>query len=170
MTSWRISVAAWGLTVMAILSCPLATSATAQQPNTDGGSVPKAPVAPFNRGRLSPFTISNELNLGVEKLRRALDLQTNGTAPSPEETAKIIYEGYARVRSAHALLSRRMSHVTEKTKSPDPMLDLAFAIIRRARFRVLHARQATLRSNPARSIELLTAAIPELERASALIQ
>ena len=31
MTSWRIRVATWGLTVMAILSCPLATSATAQQ-------------------------------------------------------------------------------------------------------------------------------------------
>lgn len=119
--------------------------------------------------RLSPLTITRELELGVEKLRKALDSQTTGTPLSATDTANVIYGGYVHIRAAHALLTRRMIHMSEKTKSPDPVLQLAFNTIKDARYKVLHARQAANKEQTVRSVELLSAAIPELERAIALI-
>jgi hypothetical protein len=127
------------------------------------------PAVPGGHGRLSPFTINHQFELGVAQLQKALDSLTSGTE-LPTDTAKVIYAGYVHIRAGHALLNRRITRRFEKTQVPEPTLDLAYATIKRARWKVLHAREAAAKSNPARSVELLTAAIPEIERASALIQ
>jgi hypothetical protein len=157
------------LSMSVVAAPPLAGSAEAQKPGSEGATAPAVPAKPGLMSRLSPSTITRELELGVEKLRKALDSQTNGPALSSADTAKGIYAGYVHVRAAHALLTRRMTRLSEKTQSPDPLLQAAFDTIKGARYKVLHAREAAARANTARSVELLSAAIPELERAIALI-
>lgn len=170
MTSTRWSaLAACLLSILLGLTPPLSGPVDAQTPGSAGAAAP-VPGMPGGTTRLSPFTIIREIDLGIQHLRRALDSQTIGPALSSIDTAKVIYDGYARVRVAHALLKRRMIHNSEKTNSPDPLLELAFTSIKGARYKVLHARQAAAKANTARSVELLAQAIPELERATALIQ
>jgi hypothetical protein len=156
--------------VLAVTALPPG-SVWAQSAGSEGtiNPLPPRPLSSAS-GRLSPTTITRELDQGVAKLRKMLDSQTNGSPLGPEATAKGIYDGYVHVRAAHALLTRRILNVAEKTKSRDPLLDLAFKEIKGARYKILHARQAAAKGNSARSIDLLTGAIPELERAIALIQ
>ena len=156
----------WLALAACVLSISLTGPAGAQKPHGEGAT---PPAAPKPAARLSPSTITHELELGVEKLRKSLDSQTNGPPLSSADTAKGIYDGYVHVRAAHALLTRRMTRMSEKTQSPDPLLQAAFDTIKGARYKVLHAREAAARANTARSVELLNAAIPELERAIALI-
>ena len=163
---WALAACALSISLGALF--PLAPPVEAQKPGSEGPAVP-VPARPGAPGRLSPFTITRELELGVEKLRKALDSQTNGTPVSSTDTAKGIYDGYAHIRVGHALLTRRMLRVSEKTQSPDPVLQVAFTSIKQARYKVLHAREAAAKEHTARSVELLSAAIPELERAIALI-
>jgi hypothetical protein len=145
----------------------LAAPARAQQPGVALSPDTEAP--PPNRGRISAEFINWELGGGLLRLQRALAMQTNGTTPDPEQTAKTIYEGYVKIRSAHALLMRRMEKRNAKTGIPDPTLGLAFNTIRKARFSVLYARQAAAKSQTEQSVGYLTTAIAGLERARALI-
>ncbi len=167
--STRSSVFAAGVLAIDLTArAPLAGRVDAQSPKSEGAA-PPLPAMPGSASRLSPSSITRELELGVEKLRKALDTQTIGNPLSAADTASGIYAGYVHVRAAHALLTRRMIHVSEKTKSPDPLLQLAFTNIKQARYKVLHAREAAAKAHTARSVELLSAAIPELERAISLI-
>lgn len=158
----------WVLALMVGLSLPLAGPALAQQPPR--ATTPDTePPPPTNRGRTSAEFINWELGSGVLRLQRALAMQTSGSVPDPEQTAQTIYEGYVKIRSAHALLMRRQDKLNAKTGVPDPMLGLAFTTIRKARFSVLYARQAAAKSQTEKSVDFLTHAIAELDRARALI-
>ena len=145
-----------------------------------GSLLPMAPPAwgqagdaevppPPNRGRTSPEFINWELGVGVMRLQRALAMQTDGSTPDPAVTSKTIYEGYVKIRSAHALLMRRQDKLNAKTGIPDPVLGLAFNTIKKARFAVLYARQAAAKSETEKSVGFLTHAIGDLERARAMI-
>jgi hypothetical protein len=165
LSRWMMMACALAMMLGVFLS---AAPAHAQQP---GGAIsPDAePPPPTNRGRTSAEFINWQLGSGMLRLQRALAMQTNGTTPDPEQTSKTIYEGYVKIRSAHALLMRRIETLHAKTKVPDPLLAMAFKTIRKARFSVLYARQAAAKSQTERSVDYLTNAISELERARAAI-
>jgi hypothetical protein len=167
MRSWALAGCVFLITLVA--TPPLAGPADAQKPGAEGGAAPPVPTKPGVMARLSPYNINRELELGVAKLRKALESQTSGPPLSSADTAKGIYDGYVHVRIGHALLTRRMTRLSEKTQSPDPLLQVASTTIKGARYKVLHAREAAAKANTARSVELLSAAIPELERAIAMI-
>ena len=163
---WMVIVCAVAMMLGVVLL--LATPARAQQ---QGGALSPDSEAPppITRGRTSAEFINWQLGSAVLRLQRALAMQANGTTPEPEQTAKTIYEGYVKVRSAHALLMRRMDKLQDKTKVPDPLLGMAYNTIKKARFSVLYARQAAAKSQTERSVGYLTNAISELERARAAI-
>ena len=145
-----------------------AAPAGAQQPG--GALSPDAQLPPPpNKVTTSAEYIDWQLGTAVVQLNRALTIQTNGTTPDPEQTSKIIYEAYVKVRSAHALLMRRKDKRELKTGIPDPMLGLAYTTVRKARFSVLYARQAAAKSQTDKSVNHLTTALADLERARAMI-
>lgn len=167
MRPFRWMVVACALAMILGVVVTLAVPARAQQ---RGAAAPEAEAPPpITRGRTSAEFISWQLGSAVGNLQHALTMQTNGTTPDPEETSKKIYEGYVKVRSAHALLMRRMDKLQAKTKVPDPLLGNAYKTIQKARFSVLYARQAAAKSQTDRSVGYLTHAISELERARASI-
>ena len=145
-----------------------ASSPTAQQPGAASSPAVQLPPPP-NKVTTSPEYIDWQLGTAVIQLQRALEMQTNGTTPDPEQTSKIIYDGYVKVRSAHALLMRRKDKREAKTGMPDPMLGLAYTTVRKARFSVLYARQAAAKSQTEQSVGHLTTALAYLERARAII-
>ena len=106
----RWMVVACALAMMLGVVLTLAPPARAQQ----RGAAPEAEAPPpITRGRTSAEFISWQLGSAVGNLQHALTMQTNGTTPDPEQTSKKIYEGYVKVRSAHALLMRRMDKLQE---------------------------------------------------------
>ena len=162
---WMVMACALAMLLGVVLT--LAVPARAQQRGATATEAEAPP--PITRGRTSAEFISWQLGSAVGNLQHALTMQTSGTTPDPEQTSKKIYEGYVKVRSAHALLMRRMDKLQEKTKVPDPVLGNAYKTIQKARFSVLYARQAAAKSQTDRSVNYLTNAISELERARASI-
>jgi hypothetical protein len=162
---WMVMGGALAMTLGFVLA--LSAPAGAQQPG--GAPSPEIePPPPVSRGPSAQY-IDWQLGRAVVQLNRALTIQTNGTTPDPERTSKLIYEAYVKVRSAHALLVRRKDKLESKTGIPDPLLGMAYTTIRKARFSVLYARQAAAKSQTEKSVDHLTTALADLERARAMI-
>lgn len=163
---WMVMGGALAMTLGFVLA--LAAPAGAQQPGAASSPAVQLPPPP-SKVTTSPEYIDWQLGTAVMQLQRALAMQTTGTTPDPEQTSKIIYDGYVKVRSAHALVMRRKDKRELKTGIPDPLLGLAYTTIRKARFSVLYARQAAAKSQTDKSVDHLTTALADLERARAMI-
>lgn len=162
---WLVMGCVLAMTLGVVLA--LAAPAGAQQPG--GARSPDIEPPPPNKLRTSAAFIDWQLGRAVVQLNRALTIQTNGTTPDPEQTSKLIYEAYVKIREAHALLLRRKLKLEEKTGVPDPLLGMAYTTIRKARFGVLYARQTAAKAQTEKSVEYLNTALAHLERARAMI-
>jgi hypothetical protein len=162
---WMVMGCALAMTLGFVLALAVPAGAQPQSPGSSSDTEPPPPT----KYRASAAFIDWQLGSAVLRLERALAMQTNGTIPDPKETSTLIYEGYVRVRSAHALLLRRKDKQEAKSGIPDPELGLAFKIVRKARFSVLYAREAAAKSQTDKSILHLNTALADLSHARALI-